>query len=56
MMLFLKEKLMKKCIIGLVGGSDLVKIREQMGGDSFSKNKSIIKYKIFKKPHEKDHN
>lgn len=37
MMQFLKNKLKSKCDIGLVGGSDLGKITEQMGGKLFSK-------------------
>ncbi len=30
---FLQQKLKKKVTVGLVGGSDLVKILEQLGGD-----------------------
>jgi len=29
------DELRKKVVVGVVGGSDLVKIKEQMGGDSF---------------------
>lgn len=36
MMSFLKNSLKPKCAIGLVGGSDLDKAVEQMGGKSFS--------------------
>ena len=28
------DELRKKVVVGVVGGSDLVKIKEQMGGDS----------------------
>lgn len=36
MLAFLKNDLLPKCAIGLVGGSDLDKIKEQMGGSLFS--------------------
>lgn len=42
MMAFLKKEVLPNCAVGLVGGSDLSKIREQMGGDSFSNHFVVI--------------